>query len=273
MNSHNKKRLYLFRKIKTILTKPDAVIAKLCQLYLDAYNGFSYDFYKNGEYQLLLKLSKLDFKTIFDVGSNVGDWALAAKKSFPSSTIHCFEVSSKTYRTLSERLKGSYFIVNNIGLADKCGVFEYKDYGENSGFNTILLNVTCHDKSIPPQLVQGILCSGDIYCAERNIDVIDFLKIDVEGAEHLVLKGFSNLLQKQLIRVIQFEYGYANGDAKFLMKDFFELLKGYGYQIGKVRNGKINFTDWTYQYNDFNSGPNYVAVKKVDSEVISTLSK
>ena len=33
------------------------------------------------------------------------------------------------------------------------------------------------------------------------------LKIDTEGAEHLVLKGFSDLLSKQSIRLIQFEYG------------------------------------------------------------------
>lgn len=48
----------------------------------------------------------------------------------------------------------------------------------------------------------------------------------------MVLKGFERALQAKAIRVIQFEYGYANGDAKFLMKDFYDLLEGFGFRIG-----------------------------------------
>lgn len=121
------------------------------------------------------------------------------KKLFPGSTIHCFELSRATYQTLSRNLIDVSFVLNNVGLGDQCGAINYKDYGTNSVVNTILLNADFHDKDIQPQLVQGSISTGAVYCAEKKIEHIDFLKIDVEGAEHLVLKGFSELLDRQLI--------------------------------------------------------------------------
>ena len=52
--------------------------------------------------------------------------------------------------------------------------------------------------------------TGDAYCTRHRIERIDLLKIDVEGAEHLVLRGFERMLHERRIEVIQFEYGLAN---------------------------------------------------------------
>lgn len=246
--------------------------ASICRKFLVYYNEFSYDFYKNGEYELLKELSQFDFKIIFDVGSNVGDWASIAEKFFPNASIHTFELSKSTFETISRKLTTENFVLNNVGLSDKSSTINYKDYGVNSGVNTILLEATYHDKCHPFKLVEGQIITGDSYCAEKNISHIDFLKIDVEGAEHLVLKGFDNLLKRKSIRIIQFEYGYTNGDAKFLMRDFYSLLESYGYVVGKIRKQQIIFSEWTYKDNDFDSGPNYVAIRKDDQELILALT-
>lgn len=104
------------------------------------------------------------------------------------------------------------------------------------------------------------MTTGDQYCSENNIDRIDLLKIDVEGAEHLVLEGFKTMLAKGAIKVIQFEYGYASGDVKFLIKDYYALFEHYGYKLGPLKPTGVLFMDFQYPLNDFNSGPNYVAV-------------
>jgi hypothetical protein len=114
---------------------------------------------------------------------------------------------------------------------------------------------------------------GDAYCDENGIDFIDFLKIDVEGAEHLVLAGFDKMLMRKSVRLIQFEYGYTNGDTKFLMRDFYEYFEKLGYIIGRVRKGPIFFDKWTYKHNDFKSGPNYVAIRADDLELKDILLK
>lgn len=246
--------------------------AKICQRYLDRYNGYSYDFFKNGESDLLIKLVSLNPKIVFDVGANVGDWSAIAHQLFPAATIHCFELSEKTFNTLRGNIDRIPFVLNNVGLSDTVGFTEYKDYGENSGVNTILHGATYHDKAIQPQFINAYLSTGDEYCRSKNISVIDFLKIDVEGAEHLVLQGCSELLGRKAIRAIQFEYGYTNGDSKFLMRDFHRFFNDHGYIVARINKGPILFKEWKYKDNDFTSGLNYVAVRKNDSEIVELLS-
>ena len=243
---------------------PKAAIARLAEKYLNFYNGFSYNFTKNGEEDLINKLRLLEPKIIFDVGANIGEWTKIAMKSFPTSMIHSFELSKETYVNLSRNIQSPRVVLNNFGLAAEEGEFTYKDYGENSGVNTILLSATFHDSINKPNLVTAQLRKGDSYCDENQIEFIDFLKIDVEGAEHLVLAGFEKMLKKKAVRLIQFEYGYTNGDSKFLMRDFYEYFENLGYITGRVRKGFITFDQWTYKHNDFNSGPNYVAIRSDD---------
>ena len=80
------------------------------------------------------------------------------------------------------------------------------------------------------------------------------------------------MIDKGKIRLIQFEYGYANGDAKFLMKDFFNFFSEKDYIVAKLRK-KINFKEWDYSFNDFKSGPNYLAIKKDDIELKTLLEQ
>ena len=262
----------LFGKIRKAVKDPKRAFAVMCEKYLAHYNGVSYDFFKNGEADILKKLSQFELKVIFDVGSNIGEWALIANRYFKQAKIHCFEISKKTFGTLSKNVTGDQYILNNIGLSNISGEITYKDYGPNSGVNTILLEANFHDMGIKPDLIKGFVLTGERYCEEKNIDKIDFLKIDVEGAEHLVLDGFSKYLKNNLIEIIQFEYGYTHGDAKFLMKDFYGLFEGYGYKVGRIRPGRVEFKEWTYRHNDFNSGPNYIAVAKTNTDIIAALS-
>jgi len=260
-------------KLSKAIKNPKAALARIAEKYLNFYNGFSYDFSKNGEEDLIRKTRFLEPRVVFDVGANIGEWTKVALESFPLSEIHSFELSTSTYENLSKNIQNPRVTVNNFGLADKQGTFTYKDYGENSGVNTILLSVTYHDAHNKPNLVSAQLRKGDDYCRESNIEFIDFLKIDVEGAEHLVLAGFEQMLSKKSVRLIQFEYGYTNGDSRFLMRDFYEYFERLGYIVGRVRKGEITFGKWTYKNNDFNSGPNYVAIREDDVELRNILSK
>lgn len=260
-------------RLKKAYRNPRSILIKILQKGIDSLRGYSYDFDKNGEKELLSRLSSSDFKVVFDVGCNVGDWAKTAASYFPAARIHCFELSESTFQTLTENLKGPNFVLNNMGMGDKEAVVEYKDYGNNSKVNTLLVDATYHDQKIDFQIKRSTIRSGDSYCRENDVNQIDFLKIDVEGADHLVLEGFAELLQRQSIRVIQFEYGYTHGDAKFLMRDFYRFFERYGYVVGRVQKGGIAFENWTYKHNDFRSGPNYVAVQKSDAAMLTLLAR
>jgi FkbM family methyltransferase len=241
--------------------------------YVKKYEGYSYDFQKNGEMRLIHTLKQFSLKTVFDVGANVGDWTKMALQAFPESTVHAFELSEGTFQTLAANVASHRAVLNNAGLSNMAGEIEFKDYGDNAGGNTMLHQSVIHDDRIKPSLRSARVITGDLYCQEHGIDKIDFLKIDVEGAENLVLAGLTGMLERQAIDFIQFEYNYSSGDAHFLMKDFYEFFGQFGYAIGPLKPKGVMFCDFHYKLNDFTSGPNYIAVPKGRADFIHAVSQ
>lgn len=229
-------------------------------MYIDEYRHFSYDAEENGEKDIVRTLAKVGTQNpvFFDVGANVGDWTGFVASQFPEFTAHLFELSRTTYQDLQARYAANGNIkVNNVALSDKAGTIEYVDFGKNDGGNTILLNANYHKKD--SRLVQANAMRGDDYCTENGVKHIHFLKIDTEGAEYFVLKGFEEMLKNKAVDIVQFEYGYTHADAKTLMKDFFALFESCGYSVGRLHKGGVTFKSFSYSDNDFKSGPNYVA--------------
>lgn len=256
----------------------DATQEEKHQLYLWAknyiwqYEGFSYDFETNGERLLIDRLMAFDIQTVFDVGANVGSWTNMALKSFPSAKIHSFELSQETSKYLQQNVSDARATLNACGISDKEGEITYKDYGVNSTINTTVLDTDLHDSRFPFTEKKAPLITGDAYCEKNGIARIDLLKIDVEGAEHLVLKGFEKMLSERKIGVVQFEYGYANADTHFLIRDYYNLWGKYGYKMGPLKPTGVLFREFEYGLNQFFSGPNYVAVANDRTDLIHALN-
>jgi FkbM family methyltransferase len=248
-------------------------LARACRRYIHRFNGYSYDFIEGGEQNVMQRLSLFGFQTVFDVGANVGKWSTLAKIYFSNATFHTFEISKTTFKTLTKNLAGPEFKNNNFGLSSQKIDISYKDYGSGSGLNSIIQEASVHDKSAPHEMRTARVETGDGCCLDHSVGFVDFLKVDVEGAEHMVLQGFHEMLKKNAIRMIQFEYGYNNGDAKFLMRDFFNFFDCYGYSVARIRKRKIQFSDFSYSMNDFESGPNYLAVRNNDQQVLEALTR
>tara|TARA_B110000259_G_scaffold83405_1_gene97359 strand:- start:57 stop:896 length:840 start_codon:yes stop_codon:yes gene_type:complete len=262
----------IIKFLKLILT-PKYFLYLLCQKYIKIYEEFSYVFEKNGEKNIIKKLKKQNFKIIFDVGANRGDWTSVALNFFESAFVHSFELSPNTFKKLSQNIVNKRAILNNFALSNTEGKIKYNDYGEEyDTINTILHNTAIWDKTKSHEIKDALVTRGDNYCKTNNIKSIDFLKIDVEGSEHMVLEGFTDLLSKKAIKVIQFEYGYANADVHFLMRDFFKFFERFGYIIGKLTKNGVIFSDFDYKLNDFNSGPNFVAIRNDDIQLKEFIS-
>lgn len=255
-------RTYLKRKL-----------AGACRRYLNYYNDYSYKFDKNGELELIQRVAQLQPKTVFDVGANVGKWSQEAIRYFGTDCkVHAFEMVPATYDRLVSNLSGDNVRTCMAALGDHDGEIEFRDFKGRDRLNTTLLRRRVWEGGVEVSNHRAKCMRGDSYCAEMGIDFVDFLKIDVEGAEHFVLRGFEGMLKRKAIRVVQFEYGYANGDVYFLMRDFFEMFEAFGYSVAKIRRGPLNFTGYKRQYNNFESGPNYVAIRGDDRELENVLT-
>ena len=57
------------------------------------------------------------------------------------------------------------------------------------------------------------------------------------------------------------------------MGDFFRFFDLYGYNLARIRKRQIQFSDFSYSMNNFESGPNYLALRKDDQQVLEALTR
>jgi hypothetical protein len=113
--------------------------------------------------------------------------------------------------------------------------------------------------------------TGDSYLQENGLSRVDVLKIDTEGAEPLVLRGFSQALAEKRIGLIQFEYGRVNVLTRFLLADIYEMLEPLDFDIGKLYPNYVDFRPYSPMLETF-LGPNYIAVHQKHSGLRSRLA-
>lgn len=84
------------------------------------HEGRSFKFNKNGEALLVNALPKDSTKIVFDVGANIGNWSKLALDALPEATIHSFELSSETFKTLHARFsENKRCTLNDRGLSNQ----------------------------------------------------------------------------------------------------------------------------------------------------------
>lgn len=233
-------------------------IARLSFWWLKAYENCSGVFATNGEEMVLRSLAGAHPATVFDVGANFGDWALMANRFLPEAQIYAFELSPPTFDRLQQNTRACGAIQPvNFGLSDHDGETTFYHYQDKPGETSLL----AHPFQAGGIELKGQLCVGDAFCAEHGVQRIDLLKLDVEGAESFVLRGFGKMLASGRISVIQFEYEKLNTESKFLLKDFYTLLGAHGYVIGKIFPSYVDFRDYDFEH-ELLWGSNYLAVLK-----------
>lgn len=116
------------------------------------------------------------------------------------------------------------------------------------------------------------LTSGDQFIQAENLTKVDLLKLDIEGAEMDALVRLTSALNRKMIRLVQFEYGYINITTKHLLADYYDFFAKFGYLLGKIYPKEVTFREYSFHHEDF-IGPNFVAVHQSDRELITLLSK
>lgn len=189
---------------------------------------YLYDLYEKNTVRHLVKLVKPDY-TFFDVGSNIGFYALTFAKILSEGKVHCFEPNHVSFERLKHNMKINRLenvILNNVGLSDK-------EVDLESSYN--LLNTgtaSVYKKESASQLKEIIhLMRLDEYCNRNNIDKIDFIKVDIEGGEYGFLKGAEPIIKnsRKLILVVEMmEENFR--DAGYTSKQIFDYIIGLGFK-------------------------------------------
>lgn len=213
------------------------------------------EFSISGEDRLLEGL-KGNLNTILDVGSNIGEWTRMAREFHPDADIHSFEIVPNTYKKQLDNIKpDSKTFLNGFGLSNEAGTLPMQHATQFDAMSSCLAELHV-EASV---WVDGLVLTGDQYVRSRQIDYVDFLKIDVEGGEDKVIHGFADTFNAGKIGIVLFEYGYANVLSRFLLVDAYKMLMPLGYHIGKLTGDKWAVGQYNLLHENF-QGPNILAV-------------
>ncbi len=229
------------------------------KLFLKHYNNANYNLKSNGEEFVIKSMPQNSDAVFFDVGFNKGEWTKAVLHNYPDARIFGFEPQ----KDLIHRVKEDFNKYENVKLYDfglaeatkKQEIYIYEDHDFLSGIYN-------HPHEISVSKNEASFRKGSECFLELGLEKIDFLKIDVEGAEFLVLKGFDDILRLGKISIIQFEYGKGSINSRFLLKDYYEYLEPMGYKLGKIFPNYVDFKPYNWDDENF-IGPNYLAVLEI----------
>jgi FkbM family methyltransferase len=161
-----------------------------------------------------------------DAGANVGWYTiLLASLTGPSGTVHAFEPSPDAMLELEENValngRSGNVVLNRTGLGRT--VEEARTlYSTGSSLYSSLYEVPRNEASVRisdlplshPVIHTIAMTSLDQYADERRLSRIDFLKLDVEGAEFDVLRGAEKFFDRSQCRpTIQLEVNPATAKA------------------------------------------------------------
>lgn len=163
---------------------------------------------------------------ILDIGAGVGEEAVVFSRLVGSGKIYAIEAHPDTYRCLADTLKRSG--IHNVtalqlALADTDGV-AYIDTGTQHVANSILSNVG----------VAVARRSLDSLAAQHGIGTIDFLRMNIEGAEKFAICGMTETIKRVANLCISCHDFIADrtGDDSFRTKnEVCEFLESNGFDV------------------------------------------
>ena len=211
-----------------------------------AYENDSSALHTNGEADLIDALRGAEVSCVFDVGAFRGDWTAELLARFPRASVHCFEISTESQPHLVERFANDdRVVVNSVGVGAVVGPTRiYLEDGRPDMTSTARRPE--HRDSIP-----ATLTTLDAYASQRAIDSVDFVKIDVEGAELRVFEGARGLLDEARIGVIQFEFTLWSAIQRIWLADLYDFLAPRGFTIGKIYPGYVDFREYRPEHEIF----------------------
>jgi len=173
----------------------------------------------------------------FDIGANMGWYALNLAKLVKGIRVLAFEPIPRTFGFLEKNI-GLNGIENietfNFGFSDKEDEVPFYYYPEGSG-NASMVNVSGRNN------IQEITCrvmTLDNFVIREKVEP-DFIKCDVEGAELLVFQGGEQTLAK--FKPVVFVEMLRKWSARFNYhpNKLIKLFSDHDYQCFVIRNGQL----------------------------------
>jgi FkbM family methyltransferase len=204
------------------------------KMFLDATDSLSLSvngIYEPFETELLHRLVKPG-ETVIDIGANIGYYTLIlARLVGERGKVYAFEPDPTNYELLKRNIELNGY--KNVVPVMKA----------TSNKNGTLRLYLCRDNQAMHRVYESQYCDGfieieavrlDDYFAERE-EQIDFIKIDIEGAEYAALEGMTTLLRRSQRATLVTEYTpIAIKEFGLEPQEYLRLLMNFGFKFKRI---------------------------------------
>ncbi|MHC5673729.1 FkbM family methyltransferase [Nostoc sp.] len=151
---------------------------------------------------------------IIDIGANSGLYSLIAKSVNPTSKVYAFEPLKEFDTLIKQNIELNDYdikVINNA-VSDITGLADFYVPQDNQGniySSTLSIKHYLQHQQSKPIVYQVNVTTLDDFVKENNLQTIDLIKIDAEGHDLNILKGFIKSLvniQPDFLIEIQNEY-------------------------------------------------------------------
>ena len=171
---------------------------------------------------------------VIEAGANIGSETLLISKLVGQGSVYGFEPNPYTFERLSINVSVNSLTnvkVFDCALGESDGNINFNIYPKN------FCNPGMSSKYMETPITQKITVvqkTLDSFIKQNNIDKVDFLKMDIQGAEMDLLLGAGETIRKHKPTVFLEAFALFN-DTKAL----FEKFKEYGYNVYLIKENNI----------------------------------
>ena len=189
---------------------------------------------KDADELMVLKNEIKQGDILLDIGSNIGFYAVILSKQVGNTgKVHCFEPDKTNFEHLKKSVCNlKNVILNNVAVTDNNGQIEM--------FISHRLNVD-HRTYKPEKYDLSYFVNAitiDQYLGTSS--KVDFIKIDIQGAELSALKGMVNTLNRNdSIKILIEIWPHGLCSAGTSVKEIFSLMFNLGFKAFKFEKNKV----------------------------------
>lgn len=201
-------KLYVFLFSLPLLNRLNSAILESA-LRVKGYNNYRGN-YDSGELFFIKNILARSNPTLcVDIGANIGGYSHLLL-SHTSSNVIAFEPLKSVYSELQNNL-GEFkdrVVLENLGIGNKKDITEIYYSDEKTTHASFSKIVGSIDYVNNNKTTKATITTFDDYVEKKQINNIDFIKIDTEGFEPEVFDGMEATIQKLQPRFIQIEFNW-----------------------------------------------------------------
>lgn len=200
---------------------------KVSTIKMRTYSGdidIFYEIFWRKVYEIPFKL-KNDVKVIVDLGAHIGFASIYFLTKHPNAKIYAVEASKENFDLLKKNIENfRNIIIKNAAIYTQDGSVKFNDNGFS--YNSKL--------STEGTAVNAISMNSLIKA--NNIEKIDLLKIDIEGAEKLILRENNSWLEHVESIIIEIHDDYTIEHLKIDLESFGFIVYSPSKEFKTLKN-------------------------------------